>query len=159
MNLLGLILGSYVKLCLGLYYFRAFWRWATYAIGVAGWATGMKLGHQSLSLTHSSHRIIGILIFCFGTMDICGCGCSELVTLILSIVNIYQGLHILQPDPKWKKIYTGILIFFGCLFVLLEIITGFIQARISGSCSPNLIVTRSANANGEVRNDDESAAV
>jgi hypothetical protein len=49
--------------------------------------------------------------------------------IILSIINIYKGFDILDPEKKWKKIYTGILIFLGIVAALLEAITWFIVIK------------------------------
>lgn len=43
--------------------------------------------------------------------------------IILSIVNIYKGFDILDPEKKWKRTYTGIIIALGAIAVILEAIT------------------------------------
>ncbi|WCJ33005.1 Cytochrome b561 and DOMON domain-containing protein At5g35735 [Euphorbia peplus] len=114
---------------------------SAYIIGVAGWATGMKLGSDSPGITHGTHRILGITLFCFATLQVLalffrpkpdhklrfywniyhrGIGYA---TVIMSIINIYQGFAILQPDDLWRKIYTIILIILGGSAAVLEIIT------------------------------------
>ncbi|KAE8075552.1 hypothetical protein FH972_014257 [Carpinus fangiana] len=40
-----------------------------------------------------------------------------------------QGLDILDPEKKWKRIYSGILIFIGAVAALLEAITWFIVIK------------------------------
>lgn len=42
---------------------------SAYAVGVAGWATGLKLGSES-SGVYDLHRNIGILLFCLGTLQV-----------------------------------------------------------------------------------------
>ncbi|KAL2957354.1 hypothetical protein AAZX31_18G142400 [Glycine max] len=43
---------------------------SAYAIGVAGWGTGMKLGSESVGIQYRSHRYIGIALFCFATLQV-----------------------------------------------------------------------------------------
>ncbi|GKA42851.1 cytochrome b561 and DOMON domain-containing protein-like protein, partial [Tanacetum coccineum] len=49
--------------------------------------------------------------------------------IILSIINVYEGLDILDPEKKWKHTYTGILIALGVITVLLEALTWFIVLK------------------------------
>ncbi|KAL6567049.1 hypothetical protein OROMI_015453 [Orobanche minor] len=42
---------------------------SAYAIGVAGWGTGLKLGSDSKGITYSDHRNIGISLFCLATVQ------------------------------------------------------------------------------------------
>ncbi|WCJ26943.1 Cytochrome b561 and DOMON domain-containing protein At5g35735 [Euphorbia peplus] len=100
-----------------LIWLRILWGASTYAIGVAGWATGMQLGNGS----HGAHRILGTLLFCFSTLQFFNTP-PPYVTIVISIINIYQGLDILQPDSEWKQMYTGFLIFMGCMYVLFGIL-------------------------------------
>lgn len=43
---------------------------SAYAIGVAGWGTGMKLGSESKEFQYTGHRNIGITLFCFATVQV-----------------------------------------------------------------------------------------
>ena len=43
---------------------------SAYAIGAAGWATGLRLGSQSKGIQYSSHRNIGISLFCLATFQV-----------------------------------------------------------------------------------------
>lgn len=43
---------------------------SAYIVGVAGWATGIKLGSDSPSVTYSTHRNIGIVLFALGTLQV-----------------------------------------------------------------------------------------
>lgn len=43
---------------------------SAYAIGVAGWGTGMKLGAESEGIQYSVHRSIGIALFCLATLQV-----------------------------------------------------------------------------------------
>lgn len=41
-------------------------------------------------------------------------------TIILSIVNIFEGLDLLQPESKWKDAYIGVLVALAVIAALLE---------------------------------------
>lgn len=41
-----------------------------YAVGVAGWATGINLGNASNGVTYGLHRSIGIAVFALGTVQV-----------------------------------------------------------------------------------------
>uniref|UniRef100_A0A0C9S502 Cytochrome b561 and DOMON domain-containing protein n=1 Tax=Wollemia nobilis TaxID=56998 RepID=A0A0C9S502_9CONI len=120
---------------------------SAYIVGVAGWATGLKLGSDSAGITHQSHRNIGIILFSFATLQVFALllrpkpdnkyrfywniyhhslGYS---IIILSIINVYEGLDILDPEKKWKNAYSGILISLGAITVLLEAFTWFIVLK------------------------------
>ncbi|MBA0675243.1 hypothetical protein Goari_016797, partial [Gossypium aridum] len=120
---------------------------SAYVVGVAGWATGIKLGSDSPGITHNPHRTIGIILFCFGTLQVFALllrpnknhkyrlywniyhhsiGYS---VIILSIVNIFEGFDILNPEDKWERIYIGILIFLGAMATLLEAFTWYVVIR------------------------------
>lgn len=43
---------------------------SAYAIGVAGWGTGLKLGSESKGVEYSGHRNIGIAAFCLATLQV-----------------------------------------------------------------------------------------
>lgn len=43
---------------------------SAYIIGVAGWGTGLKLGAESTGIEYSTHRSIGIALFCLGTLQV-----------------------------------------------------------------------------------------
>ncbi|KHG21176.1 Putative ferric-chelate reductase 1 [Gossypium arboreum] len=112
-----------------------------YAIGVAGWGTGLKLGTESPGIMYSSHRNIGIALFVLATVQIFalflrpkkdhkyrfywniyhhGVGYA---VLVLGILNVFKGFDILNPDRKWKLAYMIIIIALGAISLLLEAIT------------------------------------
>ncbi|KAF8391651.1 hypothetical protein HHK36_023958 [Tetracentron sinense] len=118
---------------------------SAYIIGVAGWATGLKLGSDSSGIHYDAHRNIGIALFCLGTLqkdhksrfywNIYHHSIGYLV-IILSIVNIFKGLDILDPEKKWKKAYIAILVILSFKVVLLEAYTWYIvlkRKRSTGS--------------------------
>ncbi|MQM11495.1 hypothetical protein Taro_044405 [Colocasia esculenta] len=41
-----------------------------YAVGVAGWGTGLYLGNKSKGFHHTTHRSIGIALFCLATLQV-----------------------------------------------------------------------------------------
>ncbi|GER52871.1 auxin-responsive family protein, partial [Striga asiatica] len=123
------------------FYLHATCQTSAYIIGVAGWATGLRLGSQSSGVQYTAHRIIGIVIFCLGTLQVTALllrpkkehkhriywnvyhhtiGYS---VIILSIINIFKGFDILNPAEKWKRAYVGILIGLAFLGAILEAYT------------------------------------
>ncbi|KAF2292533.1 hypothetical protein GH714_025270 [Hevea brasiliensis] len=89
---------------------------SAYAIGVAGWGTGLKLGSESKGIQWTAHRNIGISLFSLATLQIFalflrpkkdhkyrfywniyhhGVGYA---ILVLGIVNVFKGLDILHPE-------------------------------------------------------------
>lgn len=52
------------------FYLHAFCQVSAYAIGVAGWGTGLKLGSESKGIQYSGHRNIGIATFCLATLQV-----------------------------------------------------------------------------------------
>lgn len=44
-------------------------------------------------------------------------------TLLLIIINIFEGLDLLQPGDKWTVIYVIILCVLGAISLIMEIIT------------------------------------
>ncbi|OAY35239.1 cytochrome b561 and DOMON domain-containing protein At5g35735 [Manihot esculenta] len=120
---------------------------SAYIVGVAGWGTGLKLGRDSPGIKYSKHRNIGITLFCFVTLQVFALLLRPkpdhkyrlywniyhhsigYATIILSIKNIYGGFDILDREKKWKKIYTGIIIFLGAVAALLEISTWIIVLK------------------------------
>ncbi|XWS75847.1 hypothetical protein CRYUN_Cryun01aG0127100 [Craigia yunnanensis] len=120
---------------------------SAYIVGVAGWATGIKLGSDSPGVTHNPHRNIGIVVFCLGTLQVFALLLRPkkdhkyrfywniyhhsigYTVIILSIINIFEGFDILQPDDRWERIFIGILIFLGIIATLLEAFTWYIVLR------------------------------
>lgn len=52
------------------FYIHAACQTSAYIVGVAGWATGLKLGGDSTGITFESHRNIGIILFSLGTLQV-----------------------------------------------------------------------------------------
>ncbi|KAI3772839.1 hypothetical protein L6452_04033 [Arctium lappa] len=123
------------------FYVHAFCQVSGYAIGVAGWGTGLKLGVESKGVTYSGHRNIGITLFCLATIQIFalflrpnkehklrfywniyhhGIGYA---ILVLGILNVFKGLDILSPESKWRSAYIIAISALGVIALLLEVIT------------------------------------
>uniref|UniRef100_A0A7N0TUC6 Cytochrome b561 and DOMON domain-containing protein n=1 Tax=Kalanchoe fedtschenkoi TaxID=63787 RepID=A0A7N0TUC6_KALFE len=119
---------------------------SAYIVGVAGWATGLKLGSDSVGVEHSLHRSIGIALFCLGTLQVFALllrpkkdhkiriywnvyhHATGYAVIILSIINIYKGFEILGQDG-WKRVYTGVIIALGAVAVILEIFTWIVVLK------------------------------
>ncbi|XP_062174898.1 cytochrome b561 and DOMON domain-containing protein At3g25290-like [Alnus glutinosa] len=135
------------------FYLHVFCQVSAYAIGVAGWGTGLKLGSESQGVKFSVHRNIGIALFCLATVQIfalflrpkkdhkyrfywniyhhsIGYG-----IIVLGIVNIFRGYDILQPANKWKSAYIILIIVLGAIALLLEAITWIVVVRRKSSKS------------------------
>ncbi|KAG6572243.1 Cytochrome b561 and DOMON domain-containing protein, partial [Cucurbita argyrosperma subsp. sororia] len=148
---MGAIFARYLKVFKGAdpawFYLHVACQSSAYAVGVAGWATGIKLGSDSVAVQYNTHRNIGITLFVFGTLQVFALllrpnkdhkyriywniyhhsiGYS---VIALSIANVFEGLSILSPDDKWKRAYTGIIIFLGAVAVVLEVITWVIVIK------------------------------
>lgn len=120
---------------------------SSYIVGVAGWATGMKLGSQSKGVEYTSHRYFGITLFCLATLQVFalflrpkrdhkyrfywniyhhGFGYG---VLVLGIINVFKGLEILNPPKKWKMAYILFLAVLGGVAIALEVITWTVILR------------------------------
>ncbi|KAI3769573.1 hypothetical protein L6452_00682 [Arctium lappa] len=129
------------------FYIHAACQTSAYIVGVAGWATGLKLGGDSTGIRYNKHRNIGITLFAIGTLQVFALllrpkpehkyrfywtiyhqslGYS---VIVLSIINVYEGLDILDPEKKWKNAYTGILISLGVMTVVWEALTWYIVLK------------------------------
>ncbi|WVZ55816.1 hypothetical protein U9M48_006427 [Paspalum notatum var. saurae] len=118
-----------------------------YILGVAGWGLGLKLGSESVGVTYEPHRSIGISIFCLATLQIFALLLRPdkenkyrfywniyhhsvgYAVIVLSAVNIFEGLHILLPPSGYKTAYIVILATLGGIAVCLEAITWPIAIR------------------------------
>ena len=62
------------------FYLHVFCQISSYAIGVAGWATGIKLGSESKGIQWTGHRNIGIALFSLATIQV---NSFEIITWVL----------------------------------------------------------------------------
>jgi len=129
------------------FYLHAFCQTVGYALGVAGWATGLKLGSYSKGVVYSQHRSIGIAIFVFGTLQVFALLLRPkkdhkfrkywniyhhslgYTVVVLSILNMFKGFDILQPENKWKRAYIIVISTLGGIAVILEIASWIIFFR------------------------------
>ncbi|KAL6999941.1 hypothetical protein U1Q18_001095 [Sarracenia purpurea var. burkii] len=120
---------------------------SAYIVGVAGWGTGLKLGSDSPGVQHTTHRNIGITLFCLGTLQMFALLLRPnkdhkfrlywniyhwtvgYLTIILSIVNIFEGLDILDPAKNWKRAYISIIVFLGFNAAMLEAYTWYLVIK------------------------------
>lgn len=73
--------------------------------------------------------------------------------IILSVINIYEGFDILEPEEIWKRAYTGVIIALGAVAVLLEAYTWFFvltrkSSENKDTYGVNGAATNGANGNG-----------
>ncbi|KAK4372941.1 hypothetical protein RND71_008325 [Anisodus tanguticus] len=129
------------------FYLHAACQTAAYAVGVAGWGTGLKLGSDSAGITYTTHRNIGITLFCLGTLQVFALllrpkpdhkyrlywniyhHVTGYTVIILSIINVFEGFDALNGQKNWKRAYIGVIICLGAIAVLLEAITWFIVIK------------------------------
>lgn len=114
---------------------------SSYIIGVTGWAIGLNLGTESKGIEYTSHRIIGIILFCVATLQMFaffvrpskdhkfrvywnvyhhGIGYT---IIVLGIINVFKGLDILGPAKAWKLGYVLFLSTLGAITLCSETIT------------------------------------
>lgn len=126
------------------FYLHVLCQLSAYAIGVAGWGTGLKLGSDSKGVTYSGHRNIGIALFSLATVQIFALFLRPnkdhkyrfywnvyhhavgYAILVLGIINVFKGLDILNPENKWKSAYIIVISVLAGIAVLLEAITWII---------------------------------
>ncbi|CAI9768485.1 unnamed protein product [Fraxinus pennsylvanica] len=148
---LGIIVARYLKTFPSAdpawFYIHVICQVSAYVIGVAGWATGLKLGSESKGVQYTYHGTIGISLFFLATVQIFalflrpgkdhkyrffwniyhhGIGYT---ILVLGIINVFKGLDILNPEQKWRNAYTFLIIMLGGNALLLEVITWIIVVR------------------------------
>ncbi|XP_034698598.1 cytochrome b561 and DOMON domain-containing protein At5g35735-like [Vitis riparia] len=111
-----------------------------YLLGSLGWAIGIWLGNSSINYTFHSHRILGIIIFTFSTLQIFSIAlqprrenkcrkyweiCHRLlgyVLMVLIMTNIFVGINHQSPAAKWIWFYVGVLVVMGLVSIALEIV-------------------------------------
>ncbi|KAH7862620.1 hypothetical protein Vadar_007290 [Vaccinium darrowii] len=126
---------------------------SAYAIGVAGWGTGLKLGSESKGVQYTAHRTIGIALFCLATVQVFALFLRPkkdhkyrfywniyhhiigYAILVLGILNVFKGLDILLPEKKWRSAYIIVISVLGGIALLLEAITWVVVLRRKSSKS------------------------
>ncbi|XP_030467814.1 cytochrome b561 and DOMON domain-containing protein At5g35735-like [Syzygium oleosum] len=142
---------------------------SAYAVGVAGWATGLKLGNES-SANNKVHGNIGLALFVLGTIQ----GFALLLrpkkdhkyrlywnvyhhtvgytVIVLSIVNVFKGLDIQDPEQKWRTAYIGIVAFLGAGAAILEAVTWYIVIKRKKTASSTPKISHSINGDDGYNN-------
>lgn len=135
------------------FYIHAFLQTAGFILGVAGWATGLRLGNYSAGVIYRKHRFIGIALFTIATVQVTAILLRPkkdhkirkawnlyhytlgATILVLGILNIFYGFDILTPPRKWRRAYVGVLIALAALTVCLELLSWihWCMRRRSGS--------------------------
>ena len=71
---IGAIIARYLKVFKSAdpawFYLHVICQASAYIVGVAGWGLGLKLGSDSASITYDTHRTLGIILFCLGTLQV-----------------------------------------------------------------------------------------
>ncbi|XP_068665945.1 cytochrome b561 and DOMON domain-containing protein At3g25290-like [Aristolochia californica] len=148
------------------FYLHVSCQFSGYVIGVAGWATGLKLGHESKGVQYSTHRNLGIALFCLSTLQIFALllrpnkdhkwrvywnvyhhsvGYS---VIVMSIINVFKGLSILDPGNKWKFAYIIVLVILGVIAAILEVATWIVLLKKRKSETTTKLQDGSNGANG-----------
>ncbi|KAJ4835288.1 hypothetical protein Tsubulata_048874 [Turnera subulata] len=148
------------------YYLHISCQVIAYALGVAGWGTGLKLGSDSPGIKYSKHRNIGIALFSMATLQVCALLAKPkpdnkyriywkfyhhsigYAIIVLSIVNIFEGFDVLNGQNNWKKAYIGIIIALGAIALILETFTWLIVVRREKSETTNKHLNGTNGVNG-----------
>ncbi|GAB4859359.1 hypothetical protein Ancab_010823 [Ancistrocladus abbreviatus] len=165
---IGAIIARYMRVFKGAdpawFYLHITCQVSAYIVGVVGWGTGLKLGSESPGVYHT-HRNIGITLFSLATLQVFALLLRPkkdhkyrlywniyhhsigYTVIVLSIINVFKGLHILDPAKKWKRAYIGILIFLGSIALILEAFTWLIvlKRRRKGVASDRFSDSHTAN--------------
>eukprot|EP00262_Sarcandra_glabra_P016116 TRINITY_DN5133_c0_g1_i1.p1 TRINITY_DN5133_c0_g1~~TRINITY_DN5133_c0_g1_i1.p1 ORF type:complete len:393 (-),score=25.82 TRINITY_DN5133_c0_g1_i1:182-1360(-) len=172
---LGAIIARYLRVFKSAdpawFYLHVACQCSAYIVGVAGWGTGLKLGSESSGIEYNSHRNIGIALFCLGTLQLFALLLRPkkdhkyrlywniyhhsvgYTVISLSIVNIFKGFDILDPEKKWKHTYIGIIATLGGIAVVLEAITwGIVLKRKSRGSDKSHHGTNGVNGYGGRQN-------
>ncbi|XP_027332718.1 cytochrome b561 and DOMON domain-containing protein At5g47530-like [Abrus precatorius] len=125
---------------------------SAYIVGVAGFGMGLKLGSDSEGVDYDTHRALGIVLFCLGTLQVFALFLRlnkdhkyrfywnvyhhsvGYATIIISIVNIFKGFDALENYVgdrynNWKHAYIGIIGALGGIAVFLEAYTWIIVLK------------------------------
>ncbi|XP_027333991.1 cytochrome b561 and DOMON domain-containing protein At4g17280-like [Abrus precatorius] len=153
---LGAIIARYLKVFKSAdpawFYLHVTCQTSAYIVGVAGWGTGLKLGSDSVGIEYNTHRRLGIVLFCLGTLQVFALLLRPnkdhkyrfywniyhyaigYATIAISIANIFKGFDALENSVgdrynDWKHAYIGIIAALGGIAVLLEAYTWIIVLK------------------------------
>ncbi|KAG6641875.1 hypothetical protein CIPAW_09G103900 [Carya illinoinensis] len=126
------------------FYLHASCQTTAYVNGVAGVATGIKLGNDSAGVEQTKHRIIGVLLLILATLQVFALLLRPkkdhkyrlywniyhhsvgYLVILLSIINIFKGFDILKLEKKWKSGYIAIVVIFIINIVWVEAYTWYL---------------------------------
>ncbi|KAL8156883.1 cytochrome b561 and DOMON domain-containing protein At5g47530 [Apium graveolens] len=169
---IGALIARYVKVFEvadpAWFYLHVSCQTTAYVIGLVGWGTGLQLGSQSPGIQYSSHRYIGITLFVFGTLQVLALlirpqkdhkyrlywniyhHTTGYMVILLSIINIFKGFDILNPEKKWQRGYVAIIVILSITAVILEGLTWCIvlKRRKAASAEKTLNVMNEFNGYG-----------
>lgn len=176
---IGAIIARYLKVFKSAgpawFYLHVACQASAYAIGVAGWGTGLKLGSDSPGITYHKHRNIGIALFCMGTIQVFALLLRPkpdnkyriywniyhhsvgYAIIILSIINIFEGFDVLNGQKNWKTAYIGIIIALGVIALVYEALAWFIVLRGKKTEASDKHVNRTNGVNGYGTRTQQSA--
>uniref|UniRef100_A0A7N0UBG8 Cytochrome b561 and DOMON domain-containing protein n=1 Tax=Kalanchoe fedtschenkoi TaxID=63787 RepID=A0A7N0UBG8_KALFE len=148
---IGVIIARYLKVAKAAdpawFYLHASCQSAAYIIGIAGFATGLKLGNESEGLHYNHHRGIGIALICLATLQVLALFLRPnkdhkhrmkwsiyhhsvgYTVIILSVVNVFKGFGILKPAGEYRRAYVGVVITLAVVFAVLEVFTWVVVIR------------------------------
>ncbi|KAL4585362.1 hypothetical protein LXL04_009981 [Taraxacum kok-saghyz] len=148
---LGAIIARYLRVFQSAdpawFYLHVTCQTSAYVTGVAGWAIGIQLGSQSPGIEYTSHRVIGIILFCVATLQVIALLVRPkkehkhrifwniyhhslgYTIITLGIINIFKGFDILNPEKKWERAYTGVIVVLAIVAAVLEAYTWFVVLR------------------------------
>ncbi|CAN8231679.1 unnamed protein product [Cochlearia groenlandica] len=148
---LGAIIARYLRVAKSAdpawFYLHVLCQASAYIIGVAGWATGLKLGGDSPGIRYSTHRAIGIALFTLATVQVFAMFLRPkpehkhrlywniyhhtigYTLIILGVVNVFKGLDILNPKKQWRNSYIGIIVALAIVAFVLEAFTWYVVIK------------------------------
>ncbi|XP_010481308.1 PREDICTED: cytochrome b561 and DOMON domain-containing protein At5g47530-like [Camelina sativa] len=148
---IGAIIARYLKVSKSAdpawFYLHVFCQSSAYIIGVSDWATGLKLGRESAGIQFTTHRAVGIALFCLATIQVFAMFLRPkpehkyrvywniyhhtigYTVIILALVNVFKGLDILSPAKQWRNAYTGIIVVLGIAAAVLEAFTWYVVIK------------------------------
>ncbi|KAK7292463.1 hypothetical protein RIF29_08244 [Crotalaria pallida] len=144
---------------------------SAYIVGVAGFGTGIKLGSDSVGVEYHTHRALGVVLFCLGTLQVFALflrlnkdhkhrfywnvyhHAVGYVTIIISIINVFEGFDTLENYVgdrynNWKHAYIGIIGALGGIAVFLEAYTWIIVLKRKQSESESNVPHGTNGVNG-----------
>ncbi|CAJ1941469.1 unnamed protein product [Sphenostylis stenocarpa] len=125
---------------------------SAYIVGVSGFGTGLKLGSESKGVEYDTHRTLGIILVCLGTLQVFALFLRPnkdhklrvywnayhylvgYATISISIANVFKGFETLENYVgnrynSWKHAYIGIIGALGGIAVFLEAFTWIIVLK------------------------------